>query len=76
MQKTKKTEQNDLTADEIVEQGSVITADEVHRQLRRGDETKGDPDTRDVAGGPDPNETPRGREESKNDLPGKANANG
>ena len=72
----KERENDRVTADEIVEQGSVITPDEVHRQIRRGDESKGDPDARDVAGGPDPNETPQGREESKNDKPGAANVNG
>jgi hypothetical protein len=69
-------DKKDRIADEIVEQGSVITPDEVHRQVRREDETKGDPNSRDAAGGPDPNETPHGREESKVDKPGAANVNG
>jgi len=76
MQEPSKRSPNDLTLDEIVEQGSLITPDEVHRQMRRGDESKGDPDARDVAGGPNPNQTPQGREESKNDRPGVANDNG
>jgi len=75
MQKEKRVS-DDPSVDEIVEQGSVITPDEVHRQISRGDETKGDPDARDVAGGPDRNETPQGREESKIDKPGAANRNG
>ena len=78
MQKSESATRHDADAasDEIVEQGSVVTPDEVHRQIRRGDETKGDADARDVAGGPDVNETPQGREEAKNDKPGVANVNG
>ena len=76
MQKDASNNRQNLDLDEIVEQGSVVTSDEIHRQIRRGDETKGDPDARDAAGGPDPNETPHGREEAKNDKPGVANANG
>jgi hypothetical protein len=73
---TSKSDQKDKLADEIVEQGSNITPDEVHRSIRRGDETKGDPNARDAAGGPNVNETPHGREEAKNDKPGAANVNG
>jgi len=71
-----KAQRKDRIADEIVEQGSNITPDEVHRQIRRGNESVGDPDKRDVAGGPNRNETPQGREESKVDKPGAANLNG
>ena len=74
MQQSKR--EKDAVADDIVEQGSGVTADEVHRQIRRGDETKGDPNARDAAGGPNTNETPHGREEAKNDKPGKVNLNG
>lgn len=70
------TDQKDQLADEILKQGSNITSDEVHRSIRRGDETEGDPNARDAAGGPNTNETPHGREEAKNDKPGAANVNG
>jgi len=68
--------QTDLNANEIVEQGSLVTPDEVHRNIRRGDETKGDPNSRDVAGSVKSNETPQGREEAKNDRRGVVNDNG
>jgi hypothetical protein len=50
--------------------------DETLRKTLRGNENKGDPDSRDVAGTVDTNETPQGREEAKNDTMGKANRNG
>ena len=46
------------------------------RQMRRKDETKGDPDARDVAGATDFEDTPHGREETKQDKAGAANQNG
>lgn len=63
-------------ADELGEQASKLDEDEIRRQIRRGDETRGDADSRDAAGAPDTIDTPRGREESKNDEPGAANQNG
>ena len=42
-------------------------ADEITREILRGDETKGNADERDVVGGADSNETPQGREEAKKD---------
>lgn len=50
-------------ADESVNQST----DETLRQFLRGDETKGDPDERDVVGGSDSIDTPQGREEAKKD---------
>ncbi|HKP69000.1 MAG TPA: hypothetical protein VJV05_06930 [Pyrinomonadaceae bacterium] len=46
------------------------------RQMRRKDETKGDPDERDVAGATPFEDTPHGREETKQDKAGAANQNG
>lgn len=60
----------------LSDEASQKEADEVQREVLRGDETKGDADDRDVAGSADSNETPHGREEAKNDVKGKANANG
>lgn len=62
--------------EDIAGEASQRTDDEIYREARRGDETKGDPDERDAAGRSDSNETAQGREEAKNDIPGKANANG
>jgi len=66
----------DLTAEEIGEQASLKDKDEIKRQVLRGDESKGNPDERDNAGAPDPDETPHGREEAKNDKAEVANING
>jgi hypothetical protein len=63
-------------ADEVAREASQQDEDEIQRQINRGDETKGDPDARDIAGSADSNETPQGREEAKNDIQGKANSNG
>lgn len=50
------------SADELGEQSSYEGATEMSRRLRRGDETAGDPDERDVAGAIPDEETPYGRE--------------
>jgi hypothetical protein len=60
----------------MADEASQKDEDEIQRQTLRGDETKGNPDNRDNAGTVGSNETPQGREESKNDVPGKANVNG
>ncbi len=60
----------------IVEQASYRDADSILRQTLRGVETEGDADARDVAGATDFDDTPRGREETKNDKAGARNQNG
>jgi hypothetical protein len=62
--------------EKLGDEASQKDEDEIQRQTLRGDETKGNPDNRDHAGSVETDETPQGREESKNDAPGKANANG
>ena len=64
------------TADEVAREASQQQEDEIQRQIKRGDETKGDANERDIAGSADSNDTPQGREEAKNDVKGKANTNG
>ena len=61
---------------DITDEASNRDADGILRQTLRGDETKGDPDARDVAGAVPFKDTPHGREETKTDQAGKANANG
>lgn len=51
--------------EEVSEESVNQSADEITRQVLRGDETKGDADERDVVGGVDSNETWQGREEAK-----------
>jgi hypothetical protein len=60
---------------EIIEDASRPDVDSVQRQILRGDETKGDPDARDVAGAPDLSETPHGYEEIKTQLKEEAKEN-
>lgn len=62
--------------DELADAASQKDFDEIQRETLRGDETKGDADERDNAGGADRKDTWQGREEAKNDLGDKANANG
>ena len=52
-------------ADELGQQASMLDEDGILRKMRRGDESRGDPDDRDAAGGPELIDTPHGREESK-----------
>ena len=57
-----------LTPKEIAEQASKPDLDQIYRQPLRGDETKGDPDDRDIAGAPDHEDTPHGWEERKHQV--------
>ena len=50
------------SAEELGEQSSYEGTTEIARRLRRGDETKGDPNARDVAGAIPEEDTPHGRE--------------
>jgi hypothetical protein len=52
------------TAEELGEQSSYEKETEIGRRLRRGDETLGDPNRRDVAGAIPAKDTPQGREAS------------
>jgi len=61
---------------DITDEASHRDPDGILRQTLRGDETKGNPDDRDNAGAADYSNTPHGREETKKDHAGKANANG
>jgi hypothetical protein len=62
--------------EDIAGQASQREADEIYREGRRGNESEGDANERDIAGRSNSNETAQGREEAKNDVPGKANVNG
>jgi hypothetical protein len=61
---------------ELADEASQQSIDEIQRQTLRGDVTKGDADEGDVAGNVNSNETSQGREEAKNNIGDKANANG
>lgn len=64
-----------LTPEEIADQASKPDHDQIYRQPLRGDETKGNPDDRDVAGATDHEDTPHGREERKHQVEKEAEAN-
>jgi hypothetical protein len=51
------------SAEELGEQSAYEDTTEMGRRLRRGDETAGDPEARDVAGGVRDDETSHGRED-------------
>ena len=61
---------------DLADEASQKNVDEIQRETLRGDETKGDAESRDIVGKVDSNETSQGREEAKNDTKGKANTNG
>jgi hypothetical protein len=60
----------------ITEEAGYRDSDGILRQTLRGDESEGDPDDRDVAGATASEDTPQGREETKNNKSGAANQNG
>lgn len=53
-------------AEEISEESANKLSNDIVRQMRRGDESKGNSDDRDIVGGVESADTPRGREETKN----------
>ena len=59
-------EKQGWNADELAEQASQQDEDAIQRQLKRGDETKGNADERDDAGTVDKDDTAQGREETEN----------
>ncbi|HVF30498.1 MAG TPA: hypothetical protein VNA22_05985 [Pyrinomonadaceae bacterium] len=62
--------------EDITDEASHRDADGVLRQTLRGDESRGDADERDIAGATPFENTPQGREETKQDKAGAANQNG
>lgn len=64
------------SAIDLADEASNRDGDDILRELLRGDETVGDPDKRDNAGGPARRDTPQGREETKNDIADTENVNG
>lgn len=74
MENSQSAESTNLTPQEIAEQASKPDHDQIFRQPRRGDESKGDPDDRDVAGAVDHEDTPHGREERKHQVESNADS--
>jgi hypothetical protein len=66
----------DWSPDKLGDEASLKDKDEIQREILRGGENKGDADERDVAGSVSSDDTPHGREETKNDKKGVANVNG
>ena len=61
----KNVERQDWNAGKVAEEATNKEGDEIIREMLRGDETKGNPDERDVVGSVDSKETPHGSEEAK-----------
>jgi hypothetical protein len=57
----------DWNAKQLIEESTGRSSDETLRDVLRGDETKGEPDDRDIVGSVNSQETPQGREEAKKD---------
>lgn len=55
-------EKEGWSAEDLGEESSYEDETEISRRLRRGDETAGDPNARDVAGAVPEEHTPHGRE--------------
>ncbi len=63
-------ERDDWSAEKISEEAANESADDTVRKMLRGDETKGDADERDIAGGVESADTPQGSEEAKINIKG------
>lgn len=61
-----KSGREDWSVEDIANEAVNLMPDEIQRQMLRGDESEGDADERDVVGNVNPNETPQGREATKN----------
>ncbi|HVF88038.1 MAG TPA: hypothetical protein VM866_10630 [Pyrinomonadaceae bacterium] len=61
--KSEKSETATPTADELGEQSAYQGPTEMQQQISRGDETKGDPNERDVVGAINPDDMPEERED-------------
>ncbi len=66
-------EKQGWNADELAEQASQQDEDAIQRQIKRGDETKGNADDRDDAGTVDNDDTAQGREEKKTKIKEQSN---
>jgi len=55
------------SVEQVTDEATNKSSDETLRQILRGDETKGNPDDRDIIGGVNSKDTPQGREEAKKD---------
>ncbi len=64
-EKTSNVERDGWDAETLSEESSNKDSDEILREIRRGDETKGDANERDIAGRVNSNETWQGREEAQ-----------
>lgn len=64
-----------LTPEEIADQASKPDYEQIYRQPRRGDESQGNPDDRDIAGATDHGDTPHGWEERKHQVEEEAEGN-
>ncbi len=64
-------ERENWSAEAISEEAANEQPDDILRKVLRGDETGGDPNERDIAGGVESGDTPHGNEEIKTNIKGK-----
>lgn len=65
-------ERDNWSAKNISEEAANESSDDTVRKMLRGDETKGDANERDIAGGVESADTPQGSEEAKTKIKGSA----
>ncbi len=61
-------ERQDWDAEQLSNESANKSSDDTVREMLRGDETKGNADNRDIAGGVESVDTPHGREETKKNI--------
>ncbi len=61
-------ERDNWSVENISEEAANESSDEILRKILRGDETEGDADERDIAGGVESADTPHGSEEIKTNI--------
>ena len=64
-ERTPNVEREGWQAEKLADEASNKESDEIVRQMLRGDESKGDPDERDIAGGTNFENTQYGRKQTK-----------
>ncbi len=62
---TSDAKRDEWSAEQLSEESSNQMPDEIFRQVLRGDESKGDPESRDILGSSQIVDTPQGREQAK-----------
>ncbi|MGI8555274.1 MAG: hypothetical protein ACR2LT_02815 [Pyrinomonadaceae bacterium] len=63
--KVPRVDRDNWNAEKLAEESANEESDDIVRKVLRGNAARGNPNDRDVAGAPDSEDTPQGREENK-----------